>query len=59
MDRKSSFVAFQDWLTLTAWDGTERDIQKSPVRLPVERPHLEPRSVVSDCLPASLEQSAA
>ncbi len=28
-------MTFEDWLEVTAWDGSERDIQKYPVRLPV------------------------
>ena len=28
-------MSFKDWLAFTAWDGSERDIQKYPVRLSV------------------------
>ena len=31
----SKLMSFKDWLKVTAWDGSERDIQKYPVRLTV------------------------
>lgn len=52
-------MTFKDWLAFTGWDGSERDVQKYPVRLSVGSADLEEKSIVLNTLPASLEQSAA